>query len=426
MLDLSARFPRYLAHDPAVPVWCVSPEGGPTTHRFFDTSPVSPSGRYIGLTRLPYEGRPPTPGDPAEVLVVDLVTGAEHVVAETRGWDTQLGAGVQWGADDRALVYNDLDTTTWRPYAVVLDPATGVRRRLRGPVYMLSPDGRQALSPDLVRIARAQAGYGVVVPEDRVPANTGAPEDDGLYLTDVETGACRLLASLERIVEACRLPRTGSQGNPLDCYGFHAKWNPQGDRIMFVVRAKPRGQGPERRAVVTMRADGSEMHVAISPDQWAPGGHHPNWLPDGERLLMNLNLRGEGMLLVSTRYDGSDLGPMTEAVPGSGHPSLHPDGRHVLTDAYTHEPLAYGDGTTPLRLIDLQRGEERTLARIRTLPDDEGPGRMWRVDPHPAWDRSFRWAAFNACPDGVRRVYLADLSELVAPADGASVEGADA
>ena len=53
------------------------------------------------------------------------------------------------------------------------------------------------------------------------------------------------------------------------------------------------------------------------------------------------------------------------------------------------------------------------MARIRTAPPDEGPGRMWRVDPHPAWDRTFRWAVFNACPDGVRRVYAADLSALV-------------
>ena len=45
MLDLSARFPRYLAHDPAVPVWYALPQGGPTTHRFFDTSTVSPSAR---------------------------------------------------------------------------------------------------------------------------------------------------------------------------------------------------------------------------------------------------------------------------------------------------------------------------------------------------------------------------------------------
>jgi hypothetical protein len=38
-----------------------------------------------------------------------------------------------------------------------------------------------------------------------------------------------------------------------------------------------------------------------------------------------------------------------------------------------------------------------------------------RVDAHPAWDRAFRRVAFNGCPDGTRRVYVADLSSLLGP-----------
>ena len=114
---------------------------------------------------------------------------------------------------------------------------------------------------------------------------------------------------------------------------------------------------------------------------------------------------------------------MTDAVLGSGHPSLHPDGRHVVTDSYPGEPVAFGDGTTPLRLIDLAAGEEALLARIRTVPPFEGPTRELRVDPHPAWDRTFRRVAFNACPDGTRRVYVADLSALLGQPRAAQTEG---
>ena len=32
-----------------------------------------------------------------------------------------------------------------------------------------------------------------------------------------------------------------------------------------------------------------------------------------------------------------------------------------------------------------------------------------RVDPHPAWDRSWLWLVFNAFVKGTRRVYLADM-----------------
>ncbi len=84
--DLSAHSPRYTSFEPSVPVWCVTPNEGRVIHRFFDSSPFSPSGRYIALTRIPREDRYPRPGEVAEVVLVDLETGQERTVAETIGW----------------------------------------------------------------------------------------------------------------------------------------------------------------------------------------------------------------------------------------------------------------------------------------------------------------------------------------------------
>ena len=182
------HFPRYTAFDPLVPVWCVTPTAARVFHRFFDTSPISPSGRYLGLTQLPAEDRLPHPGDVAQVVVVDLATGEAEVVAETRGWDTQLGAQVQWGADETQLYFNDLDTETWRAYGVRLNPLSGQRRELDGPVYMVSPDGHWVASSDLVRTGSTQPGYGVLVPAEVVPLDEGAPSDDGVFLTDRDRG----------------------------------------------------------------------------------------------------------------------------------------------------------------------------------------------------------------------------------------------
>ena len=50
-------FPRYTDGQPGVPVWCITPQAHGSIHRFFDTSPLSPSGRFAGLTRLPKENR---------------------------------------------------------------------------------------------------------------------------------------------------------------------------------------------------------------------------------------------------------------------------------------------------------------------------------------------------------------------------------
>ena len=85
----------------------------------------------------------------------------------------------------------------------------------------------------------------------------------------------------------------------------------------------------------------------------------------------------------------------------------------MVTDVYLHEALAYGDGTTPIRWFDVEAGSEQAIVRINNDPPFPGPVRELRIDPHPAWDRSFRRIVLNGCDRGVRRVYLADLSGLL-------------
>ena len=411
----SDRFRRYTDFDPLVPVWCVTPDCGPTIHRFFDTSPISPSGRYVGLTQFPYDDHMPAPGEVAQIILVDLETGEQRTVAETRGWDTQLGAHVQWGADDTQLFFNDVEVPAWRPFGVKLDPLSGERQELDGPVYMVSTDGKWAASPCVLRTARTQAGYGVLAPDEHIPVNEGAPDDDGMFITNTETGECKLLVSLKQIVEAAQPPLNMDEHQGGGFYGAHVKWNLQGTRLMLVLRWVP-GDGGRRgmkRHVVTMKADGSDIYIPIPDSEWRKGGHHPNWCPDGETVMMNLKIDGKILRFVKAKYDGSEYGTMHDGVLGSGHPSLHPNGRYILTDSYPTEPVAFGDGTTPIRLIDLETGEDKTLIRIRTVPPFSGPNNELRVDPHPAWDYSFHGIAFNACPDGVRRVYVADLSKML-------------
>ena len=117
------------------------------------------------------------------------------------GWDARIGAQVQWGLDHTEMYFNDLDPVSWTPHAIKMNPLTGATKQLDGPVYMVSPDGALAASPSLVRTGLTQAGCGVIVPTSTVPRNVGAPSDDGIFITDTNTGKCELLVSLEEIVD---------------------------------------------------------------------------------------------------------------------------------------------------------------------------------------------------------------------------------
>lgn len=89
-LPISERFAAYDEFGPVIPVWCITPAPlERCIHRFFDSSAISPSGRYVALTQLPDETRPPYAGEPADVVVVDLYTAQWEIVARTHGYDTR-------------------------------------------------------------------------------------------------------------------------------------------------------------------------------------------------------------------------------------------------------------------------------------------------------------------------------------------------
>jgi hypothetical protein len=407
-MKLSNRFPAYTLYDPKVPVRCVTPHEKGTIHRFFDTSPFSPSGRYMALFRMPFENRYPLPGEKGRVVLVDLQEGTEEIVAETCGWESQMGAHVQWGATDNELFFNDVDTASWKPVGVKLNPFTGNKKLLEHGLFVVSPDGKQTATTCLIRSRRTQDGYGVIVPDEYVPVNGGLPEDDGVYVTDVETGKGKLLVSLGQILETLRAELDFDMYRKGQSYGFQCRWNLQGTRMLMLLRwLKP--TGGEVKHAVTFKSDGTDIRLAVSPQEYNKGGHHINWHPDGEHLTMNLNIDRQGIRFVQFKYDGSGLRKLLEN-PGSGHPTVHPNGLQLLTDAYLKDVPAFGDGTTPIRWVNLADGTETDLVRINSAQPYDN---ILRVDPHPAWDAGFTHVAFNGHVDGTRKVFVADLSSVI-------------
>ena len=416
---LDGLFPRYDKFSPLVQVWCVTPALDRVIHRFHLSSPFSPSGRYMGLTRLAREDRPPDPGELADIVLVDLKTGTQKLIAKTAGWDTQLGAQVQWGDTDKDLFYNDVDLRAWRPYGVKMDPVSGHKIKLGYTVYAVSPDGQWAASPCLRRIGLTQPGYGVIVPKEHVPVNTGAVDDDGVYVTNTATGASRMIASYKRIVEQARPGIDVSRYGPGAFYGFHVKWNARSDRLFLVLRYMPLSDNKYRPMLITMTRDGEDIRLAVPASEWADkGGNHPNWCPDGEHVFMNLDIDRNGWRFVRAKYDGTGLAKMTDIPASQGHPSLHRGGRFLITDAYATE-AAFGDGTSPLWLIDLENNEKKTLVRIGNVTplfaNNPNKAEAMRVDLHPAWDSlTNTLVAINGVDKGTRQVFVADLGKLVA------------
>lgn len=436
--EIGTGFERLKAIDSIVPLHLISEPGKPGIHRFYDTSPISPSGRYLAYLAFPFEDRAPSEEDAATVMIADLRTGGRRNVATTTAWDTQVGAQVQWGATDEQLFYN-VRAEHGDPRAVLFNVESGKSKTLDGPVYMVSPDGTTGLCPNLFKLGLVQKGYGMRVSDLEHYRHAGAPDDDGLFVTHVATGKTELLLSLRQIFEHVGkyLPNPDDGG----LYGFHVKWHSASEWVLFVVRwlSRLRTGGVTRNFLLAYNPASGDLRLVVDPDTWG-NGHHPNWWPTELDVIMNLPVRARGKLeslafrairrlarpfglnrripngLRFVRVNALS-GKRTVVAPnanGSGHPSIDPSGRFLLTDAYLNEPVAYSDGKVPIRLIDLTTGEETHLMKLDTTPKHHGQQDELRIDPHPAWSRCGRYVTVNTAVDGVRGVMVADLAEITA------------
>jgi len=425
-------FRPFRAGATAAPVMQVTPDDGYYVHTFYDVCPWSPSGRYLALTKLPYQRKKPVWGDTAQVCIVDLERQAIRTVYETKTWSFQVGANVQWGyATDRYVYTNDIIGD--KPVCVRIDLESGAVTSFSGAKYDIAPDDRSVISPNLLNMNIHQYGYAVPDPPPGIPQPFTLEDmlHEGLWKTDLERNETTLLATMSQFFEATaeedRQRYDGAIG-----YLFHSKFNRQNTRILQVFRAQVDDSG-RNASLFTMDTDGNALTQCLSAEKWnqrarlGGSGNHPNWHPDGEHIIMNCIptwLGYEDMLFCSFDYKGDHFTVLSEKHLGSGHPTIHPGGRYLLADAYPKQTyVVSGNGEMPLRLIDLKHDTETVICTMPTdvggganqyLPEDRRTGGSHhKLDPHPAWNRDYTQICMNGAPEGRRQVFIATIHSLL-------------
>ena len=398
------NFRPYRHGQSLAPVMQITPDDGFYVHTFYDECPWSPNQRYLAVSKLPYQEKKPQWGDTADVCVIDLENQTIRTLYTTQAWSFQVGTNAQWdNVSNRYLYTNDI--IDGKPVCVRLDLENNTAKAFSGPKYDVAPDGQSVAGPDLRYVNITQYGYAVPDPPDGEPNQFTKEQMDseGLWKTDLVHNKTRLLASMNdfysnAVPEDQRFYKNGVY------YTFHSKYNSKGTRIMQVFRCLFEGKG-RHASLFTLNTDGSDIIQCLTREQWnqkarlGGSGNHPNWHPDGEHIIMNTIptwLGFKDMMLSMFKYDGSDFKILTDRFMGSGHPSIEPNSRFVVTDAYTKQTYVVNNEEIPIRLIDLEKDAEHILCTISNNVGNEGKmysdegGSQFKLDPHPTWSRYYK------------------------------------
>eukprot|EP01036_Dinobryon_divergens_P022025 gene22025-30257_t len=381
---------------------------------------MSPSNRFVAYTEFPFSPNsiPPNAATVGRIRIFDTISKNNIAVEDSPIWGSQVGSHVQWGQSDKILYYNSISNPS-RNYSfskpkisgIAFNIVSGERQILDCPIYHISPDGRWGICPNLSTIHRTQRGYGIDSEPIRKSLKldegivSSSKADDGIYLTDLKSGKCRLLVTLQAFIEAAGL----SIDSPT--FGFHTKWSSDSSRILCVIRTMEtaatnlnswtlsgiwNGLTKTRSQSFSFRRNkNSAVRVINLPD-----GNHPNWVanthyintsehhPDDQFLprLISQVMGDHGKMFKERNCELT----LIEVFPiGTGHPHFHSGGRYLFLDAYAKErdvviahaatphhgspaPLLLAD-KIPLKIVDILLQREVWLMQAQ-VPRKKGHG----------------------------------------------------
>ena len=397
--------------DVIVPVLRISPKAEHCFFGYYDIPSADAAGRHL-CHRVPFRDRLPTPEDAAALGWVALPQAAQgakdeprfQAFAETRAWNFQQGAMLQWLASaPDTCIYNVFANGQFG--ACVHNVRTGAQRRLPLPVANVSRDGTKALCINMARVYAFRPGYGYEEAPDPF-SGVAAPGKDGVFFMDLTTGDTRLILSLAETVNF--LEQSGERVGGRRVVINHITFNPGASRFLFLLRTFPKNPGdPWITYLLTADSTGG----ALRHHPVAGMASHYHWRDD------------DGMLVYARPADGgrpelvliSDRSDVRQAIDRSffladGHCSYSPDKKWILYDSYPDD--ATSDCLRDLRVFSFERHEGITLARFRAEPHTKETVDL-RCDLHPRWMPDGRSISFDSIHEGFRGVYWADLREVV-------------
>ena len=379
-------------------------------HHFFGyigqslTVPWNASGRYILTLRTTFHDRMPNPGETADICLIDTQDGNEVIpIEKSRAWNFQQGTMFYWHPRkaETQFFFNDRDPKTHQIFTVLYD----IEKQERVREYRfddasignggVSPTGEFFLAINYGRMARLRpvTGYpGAADPTEKTPA----PENDGIFRVDIDTGEHTLLVSFRQLRDLLH-----DRHEHIEDVGFyinHSLSNRTGEFVYFYARGDYQGKSMAVNVPCSIRTDGTELaaHPFI--------GGHPEWdlgtvvfgAEDGKQVRYDIRQKKIiGQLATEEILPGPD-----------GDIALSPNG-DLFADGYSlndRKNIKYS----------VYRRSDGAWAHSRLF---ERGGRLMqkgelRIDPAPRWNRSQTALLVpEMTKDGTRQLHIMEIAE---------------
>jgi len=177
-----------------------------------------------------FEDRLPTKDDVLEMGVIDLSNGNFEKIAQTTSWNFQQGALLQWHREKKDIVFYNIFKNG--EYITVQKNIKTGAEKYTPACANISRDGRFGLKINFSRIYDFRPGYGYCNLKDPF-YDVAQPENDGVFLVNMETGEEKLLVSYPQMAEAVGRDVYSPE---IKLLVNHITFNPSGNKFILLLR----------------------------------------------------------------------------------------------------------------------------------------------------------------------------------------------
>ena len=362
----------------------------PPNHHFFGYYGIDPWDKqgqnHLALETDTHTHRP-LPSDIAKVGLINRKTNIFTPYANTSAFNLQQGSMLHWIGEE--FTYND-----WEDGKLVsraLNPTTENTRTIQGAIAAVSPTRKIAIGLNYQRMSlcRKVVGYASELDPTEIKSQ---PEDDGLFLINLQNGTSNLVLSITDVISTAK----DNKVNEGLTWFNHVLFNTDGTRILFFCRV--RSDKGFYSSLWTVNPDGTDLEMQI------PFGYrvsHFDWKTPTQ-ILVSSDIVDE-MGFVEFTDGMQDFKPIGRGVlPNDGHASFSPDRQWLLCDTYPR-------GTERLAELMLYNIAENRLIILGKFHHDEQFSGDIRCDLHPRWSADGNTITFDSVHEDSRQIYCIEL-----------------
>lgn len=240
---------------------------------YYDLQPYDAKSERHLTHRTSFADRLQNNKDIIEIGYITIKDKTFHKITESKAWNFQQGTLLQW-YDQDSVIYNDFIDGK---YCTVIRGVDGTLKKIIDrPLAHLSLDRKWGLSINFPRVFDFRPGYGYCNTVDEF-YNVNAPEEDGIFLVDIENNTSKLIINYKQLKEL--FPEKPYCDMKLVVN--HITFNPFASRFLFLLRNFPEEGKKWGTILITADKDGGNIRKLTNYEV----NSHYHWKNDAEIII---------------------------------------------------------------------------------------------------------------------------------------------